>query len=183
MKAKTDFLATFGQPLAQLWPIFWRIFRKYSGRGYRPRGEARRFLGNLVASAAMHDAWRSAPTFFPALQTEPFSDLSIGISAVVMDRNKRVQRTGLNVRPHLPAALVAGLAQRSRRPDPEALERAGRFEMLTFIQSLLRLEFDFTRTTRCKAGDRIARRFEVKMFSRFSRNRGIPFKTPPRLDS
>jgi hypothetical protein len=39
-----------------------------------------------------HNAWRSAPAFFPALHAEPFSHLSIGISALVMDRNAEKQR-------------------------------------------------------------------------------------------
>jgi hypothetical protein len=53
-----------------------------------------------------------------------------------MDRNIRVQRAGLNVRPDLPAALVAGLAQRSRRSHPEARKGARGFEMLAVIHGL-----------------------------------------------
>jgi hypothetical protein len=49
-------------------------------------------LEQLVACATTHDARLSAPAFFPALQAEPFSNLRVGIFAVVMDRNKWVQR-------------------------------------------------------------------------------------------
>jgi hypothetical protein len=82
---------------------------------------------------AANDEWRRAPAFSPALQAEPFSHLSVGIFAVVMDRNIRMQRASLNVCAHLPAALVTGFAQRSRRSHPKARKRAGSFEMLAVI--------------------------------------------------
>jgi len=47
-----------------------------------------------------------------------------------------MQRTSLDVGAHLPAALVAGLAERPRRSHPEARKGARGFEMLAVIHGL-----------------------------------------------
>ena len=44
-----------------------------------------------------------------------------------------MQGTELNVRPDFPSVFVSGVPQRSRRPNPEAREWAGRFEMLAVV--------------------------------------------------